>query len=152
VKALGSGLACVCAMSLAMGMVATGAVQAQAVGGISAANVAEGIDWRRVQPVASLVVRRLPLAEAPVQYRARRGLFVLEGTVTDARSGRTLMNPRLIVTPGVATSVEIGSQDELLLRLTVRVASRDEVSATSELRRGGDLVSSSTTRFALKRL
>jgi hypothetical protein len=134
-------------------MVSTGVAQSPPPGEISTMPTAQGIDWRAVQPVASLSVRPLSQSEAPIQYRSRRGLFVLEGTVTDARSGRTLMNPRLIVSPsGVPTSVEIGRQDELLLRLTVQVASRDEVSTTTELRRAGELVSSSTTRFAFKRI
>jgi hypothetical protein len=135
-----------CSVAAAVGLVAIVVVRALP----ATAAPATDVDWRAVQPVASLEVSPLDPAKVPAEYRSRRDLFVLEGAVTDARSGHTLMNPRLIVTPGVPTSVEIGRQDELLLKLTVRVASRDEMSTTTELRRAGELISTSTTRFALR--
>jgi hypothetical protein len=134
-------------MAMAIGAVSIGIVRSSSAGAAASTDV----DWHAVQPVASLQVSPLDPADAPEAYRSRKGLYVLEGAVTDARSGRTLMNPKLIVAPGVPTSVEIGKQDALLLKLTVNVASRDELSTTTELRRGGELVSTSTTRFALKR-
>ena len=127
------------------------------VAGIASATAAEpsidptrGVaDWTDAQPVASISIRPLSTDEAPPQLKDRDGLFVVEGTVIDLRSGNTLMKPRLIVHRGDRATIEGGVTDRLMMKVTVLIdASVDRASTTTELRDGGVVTSSSTTHFS----
>ena len=114
---------------------------------------ATAADWSRAQPVASLSIRPLAPADAPAQLKDREGLFVVEGTIIDLQTGRTLMKPRLIVHRGDTATIEGGVFDRVMMKLTVLIdPTADSASTTTELRDHGIVTGSSTTRFSFARL
>ena len=109
----------------------------------------DATDWTNAQPVASLSVRPMKADEAPASLKQRDGMFVVEGTIVDLRSGHTLMKPRLIVHRGDTATIEGGVTDRVMMKVTVLVETgSDSASTTTELRDGGVVTSTSTTRFS----
>lgn len=113
---------------------------------------AAAVDWAHAQPVAALAVRPMAPDEAPLALKDREGLYVLDGTIVDLRTGHTLMSPRLIVHRGDEATIERDATDGVVMKLTVRVdATTDRASTTTELRDNGVVTSTSTTRFSFAR-
>ena len=114
---------------------------------------ATAADWSGAQPVASLSIRPMAPAEAPAQLQDREGMFIVEGTIVDLKTGHTLMKPRLIVHRRDTATIESGVFDRVMMKMTVRIdPSVDSASTTTELRDNGIVTSSSTTRFSFARL
>ena len=102
-----ASLARVVVLVLAAGVMPL-AVAAPPIGALQAPALPADFDWRRVRPVSTLSVHALAAADTPLPYRGRKGLYLIEGRVVDAWSGRTLMEPRLVAVRGASSTIEVG--------------------------------------------
>ena len=108
------------------------------------------VDWTAVRPVADVSVHAMSAAEAPPQLRGGKGYFVVEGRIVDLKSGTALAKPRLFVRRGSEATMELGDTDRVMMKVTVLIDDKtDYVSTATEVRDGGKLIKTSTTRFAI---
>jgi hypothetical protein len=98
-------------------------------------------DWVGARPGVTLVVNPGELA----------GTYVVEAEIIDLRSGKVLSQPHLTVAAGKQSTIEVGSDDGAMIKLTFQVEpDLKRINYSTELRQGDVVQSNHAAVITLK--